>query len=128
MIAPGCGATRPLTHSAALELVAQQRGARDWNTLVARLSTTPSRPRPRDRVSGTYMGHPFAGVLKSIKSMSGAGAVRVSIHMDHPIDVVTFDSFCAHRQRVSATLDPDGVSFGRRSDGVAHLVLDLQHP
>ena len=44
--------------------------------------------------------------------------------MDDPVDVVTFDSFSAFRQRVTATIDEHGVSPSKTSNGRPHMVLN----
>lgn len=115
-----------ISHSGSLELLARQYGARDWNTLVARAGnrTAPQPPQVGDTVQGRYMGHPVTGTLKSLAAVSGTGTWRVSIHLDQPVDVVSFDSFSALRQRISGTIGPNGRSVQRRSDGTPHLELD----
>ena len=110
---------KPITHSAALELVAKQNGARDWNTLSA-MTQTP-KPVVGGPVTGRYMGHAFTGVVKSLAQIGTAH--RISIQLDEPIDVVAFDSFSALRSRVSATINAQGISQGHTSDGVPHLVV-----
>ena len=115
-----------VTHSRALELIARQHGARDWNTLRATLNTTPPPAKWRigGRVSGRYMGQPFTGVVKSLSVLSGKGDFRLGIHFDAPVDVVSFDSFSSLRSCVQATVNSEGVSHARRSDGTPHLVVE----
>lgn len=114
-----------INHSRALELLALQHGARDWNTLAAQAPRGPTLPDVGSQVSGYYMGHHYTGQLKSLSWLSDKGVYRVSIQLDEPIDAVSFDSFSALRHRVSGTLDRTGTSFRRRSDGVPHLVMKL---
>jgi len=112
-------AGNPITHSAALELVAKQNGARDWNTLAA-TAYTPA-PVVGGPVTGRYMGHAFTGIVKSLAQVGTAH--RISIQLDDPIDVVAFDSFSALRSRITATINAQGISQGHTSDGVPHLVV-----
>ena len=114
-----------ISHSQALELVAQQHGARDWNTLHA-LASRPGNNRPLavgDRVSGRYLGQPFSGHVHGLSQAGQAGHQHITLHFDEPVDVVTFDSFSAFRQRVSALVGPDGQSPQRTSDGRPQMVV-----
>ena len=117
-----------ISHSRALELVAAQYGFRDWNTLHAVAGNRP----PFDpwmlgsRVRGHYLGQPFDAEVLGIQAItSQPGRYRMTLHFDEPVDVVTFDSFSAFRQRVTATIDAKGVSPRHTSNGRPHLVLDL---
>lgn len=118
-----------ITHSKSLELLAQQYGARDWNALRAQANAGATRNLPQvgDRLQGHYMGKPFTGVLKAIQKHSNKGAWRVSIQLDQPVDVVSFDSFSSWRHRITGTVDQNGVSMRKRSDGMPHLTLDWRH-
>lgn len=111
-----------VSHSAALELVARQHGARDWNTLRAR-ATAPTPLALGDRVSGHYLSQPFAGVVHGLERMARSTCLRVTLHFDEPVDVVRFDSFSSFRQRVSAVIGADGRSLSKTSDGVPQLVV-----
>lgn len=113
-----------VSHAQALELVARQHGARDWNTLRARNSPPKaSELSVGATVSGRYLGQPFTGRVIGLSALSG-GTMRVTLHFDQPVDVVTFESFSAFRQRVSCVLGPDGRSPAKTSDGAPHLVID----
>ncbi len=118
-----------IAHSKSLELLAQQYGLRDWNTLQAQARTDRALALPQigDRLNGRYMGHPFTGVLRAIQRHGANGALRVSIQLDHPVDVVSFDSFSSWRHRVTGTVDHTGVSIKRRSDGTPHLKVEWPH-
>lgn len=116
----------PVSHSQSLELLAQQMGLHDWNTLQARASALSNHRPPwavGDFVRGRYLDQPCAGRILSLTAMAG-GRYRMSLHLDEAVDVVTFDSFSSFRQRINATVDSQGVSVGKRSDGVPHLVLN----
>ncbi|OOY30954.1 glyoxalase superfamily protein [Thioclava sp. F36-6] len=113
-----------VSHAQALELVARQHGARDWNTLHARLSQRNAPPELAlgDRVTGHYLGQAFSG---KIVALSGPAAHRrVEIALDKPIDTVRFDSFSNWRSRIRGTLREDGCSHSRTSDGTPHLTLE----
>ena len=116
-----------LTHSQALELLARQHGHRDWNTLHA-LAARDSQMPPvavGDRVSGRYLGQAFDGRVLQLATLGAEERFRVTIHFDRPVDVVTFDSFSAWRQRITAVVDRSGRSARKTSNGVPHLVLAM---
>ncbi|WP_068117415.1 glyoxalase superfamily protein [Tropicimonas marinistellae] len=120
----------PVGHSRSLELLAAQFGYRDWNTLRAAADQPrPNRPMPPvqtgDRVQGAYLSQAFAGEVLGIRQLDGGNAYRVTLQFDEPVDVVTFESFSAYRRRVTVTIDSDGVSPQRTSDGNPHMRLAL---
>ncbi|EPE99083.1 glyoxalase superfamily protein [Rhizobium grahamii] len=117
-----------ISHSAALELVAQQHGVRDWNTLSA-LATRPNEEpiaalSVGAQVRGRYLNQAFSGKILAL-SAHGGGLHKITIHFDEPVDVVTFESFSAFRQRINAQVDGNGVSPRKTSNGVPHLILDI---
>lgn len=115
---------RPISHGAALERVAAENGYADWNTFSARLSNAPEIAlQVGDRVAGEYLKQPFAGVVLAVRSIAEGGALQVTIELDEPVDVVTFESFSHFRRRVNGTISPGGVSYAKTSDGVPHLVV-----
>lgn len=110
-------------HSKSLELVAQQYGARDWNTLQARASNR-LQLQVGDRVRGRYLGQVFKGEIRGL-SLRGDGEHRqITLHFDTPVDVVRFESFSALRQRVTGVIGWDGCSAQKTSDGVPQLIVD----
>ena len=114
-------------HSKSLELLADQYGYRDWNTLHAAVGNQPP-PSPvvvGKRVQGRYLGQPFRGEVIGVVALSVPGRFRVVLRFDEPVDVVTFDSFSAFRQRVSCVIDRTGVTAEKTSDGRPHLQLHL---
>ncbi|RGP35532.1 glyoxalase superfamily protein [Pseudotabrizicola alkalilacus] len=116
----------PISHAQALELVAKQQGAKDWNTLHARLAlrNTPPELALGDRVRGRYLGQPFAG---KVVGLSGpAGHRQVEIRFDAPVDVVKFESFSNLRHQVRATIDENGRSHRHTSDGVPQLIVQRE--
>jgi Glyoxalase superfamily protein len=115
-----------ISHAEALELVARSQGARDWNTLHARLALRNAPPALAvgDRVRGRYLGQAFAG---KIMRLSGPiGHREIEIHFDAPVDAVKFPSFSNLRSHVRATIDESGRSHGRTSDGAAQLVVERE--
>lgn len=112
-----------VSHAQALELIARQHGARDWNTLHARLPRQSSPPELAfgDRVAGFYLGQAYTG---EIVALSGpAGHRQVEIRLDQPIDTVRFESFSNWRHRIRGTLDLDGRGHRRTSDGKPQLTV-----
>ena len=118
-------AGQSISHSKAIGMVAAELGYRDWNTASARLSNTPEAPcQLGDHVFGRYLKQPFHGRVHAIRELAGGMGYEVTLHFDTPVDVVEFDSFSAHRQRVSAMVGSDGVSWAKTSDGVPHLIIE----
>jgi hypothetical protein len=114
-------------HARALELIAAQYGFRDWNTLHAKVGNRPPfNPWMLGaRVRGHYLGQPFDAEVRGVQALSAEpGRYRLTLHFDEPVDVVTFESFSAFRQRVSCTVDETGRSRERTSDGRPHLELE----
>ena len=115
------------SHSRALELVAAQYGFRDWNTLHAAVGNRPPFDpwRLGARVRGHYLGQPFDAEVLGAQVMTGQpGRYRMTLRFDEPVDVVTFESFSAFRQRVSCTVDETGRTVERTSNGRPHLELE----
>lgn len=113
-----------ITHAQALELVAHQNGARNWNTLLAQFSGAKPDPQPfalQQKVEGRYLGQPFTGKIVSL-AQAGEG-YSVALHLDTPVDTVTFDSFSNIRRHVRGLIDRAGVSPRKTSDGTPHLIL-----
>ena len=113
-----------LSLAAALEKVAQEMGFRDWNTASARLSNTPEASwQVGERVSGHYLKRPFTGRIHGVRELQGGAGYEVTLHFDEPVDVVDWESFSALRQRITAHVSPEGVSWTKTSDGVPHLTV-----
>lgn len=117
----------PITHSQSLEILAQQLGHKDWNTLFATMGNRPPECSLTigQRVSGHYLGQSFTGEVLGLVRLQTPGIHRVTIHFDEPVDVVTFDSFSAYRQRVSANINADGTSPEKTSNGEPQMKLNL---
>ncbi|MGI9515017.1 MAG: glyoxalase superfamily protein, partial [Anderseniella sp.] len=80
---------------------------------------------PGQRVSGYYLGQPFNGEVKALESYSQTDKFRIALHFDEPVDVVTFESFSAYRQRVSCFIGRDGKTTEKTSNGEPQLRLQL---
>jgi len=112
------------THAQALEAIAQQWGARDWNTLHARAGSDPQPAyRPGQHVTGRYLGMRFAGHIKSA-SRVGSDQHRLTLRFDAPVDVVRSARFSSLRQQVNCVVSASGRSARKTSDGMPHIVLD----
>lgn len=116
----------PLSHSKALEAVARQWGFRDWNSMSAASQVSEATPAPTwqvgQHVTGTYLGHAFTGRLKSV-SQHGEMHTRITLVFDTPVDVVSSDKFSALRRQINATINAQGRTVEKTSDGQPHLIL-----
>lgn len=114
---------KTLSHAEALETIAHQWGARDWNTLAAKAADVHQGWAPGQRISGRYLGHPFKGEIKAARQ-SANGYWSLTLRFDEAIDVVTSAHFSSFRRQVSTTVTPKGVSPQKTSDGRPHMVLN----
>ncbi|MBY5934042.1 hypothetical protein KUV51_13605 [Tateyamaria omphalii] len=113
----------PLTHAEALETVARQWGARDWNTLSARAQEAPQHGyAPGQRVTGRYLGHRFSGFVKAARLMPG-GRHALTLRFDDAIDVVQSRQFSAWRKQVNCVVNGKGRSLRVTSNGQPHVVI-----
>lgn len=113
-----------LSHGAALEAVARAHGYRDWNTARAMLPDRVAPPfQVGQRVSGTYLGQPFRGLLIGVQLMSDMQHYKVTVTFDQPVNVTPTFMFAALRQRVTATVDYHGITPALRGDGSPQMVL-----
>lgn len=117
-------AGNPVTNSQALEMVSRFHGFRDWNTANAVL---PAARGPAfavgQAVKGTYLKQAFTGVVTAVAALGGGEMYQITVQFDEPVDVVAFESFSAFRHRVVATVNREGVSASKTSDGVPHMML-----
>ena len=117
----------PIGHGKALELLANQWGYKDWNTLMAAIGNRPP-PCPVGlgaRVRGHYLGQGFEGQVTGVQMLAPPGRFRVTLQFDQPVDVVTFESFSAYRKRVTCVIDRTGATTEKTGDGRPHLQLRL---
>ena len=111
----------PINHGQALEAVARRHGYRDWNTASATLPERVAIPvQVGQRVKGTYLSRPFAGLVVAMKLMADMQNYEVTVRFDRPVNVSKF-SWPIERQRVTATVGIDGVSLAHTSDGEPHM-------
>jgi hypothetical protein len=114
----------PINQGHALEEIAKKHGYRDWNTASAALPARIVVPfQVGQRVSGTYLAVPFAGMLLGVQLMPDMRHFQVTVKFDKPVNVSKFESMTHLRQRVTATVGTDGVSPARTSDGEPHMRL-----
>lgn len=117
-------AGHPVTNSQALEMVARFHGFRDWNTASAVLPATRGPVfAVGQTVKGTYLKQPFTGVIMAVASLGGGDMFQITVQFDEPVDVVAFESFSAYRHRVVATVNRQGVSPSKTSDGAPHMMM-----
>jgi len=126
------GSGSPISHSQSLELVARQKGYRDWNTLYGDLGHSTGANHPSglsigigQSVEGTYLGQPFKATVLGVQSQLQPDRFRITLELSEPVDVVTFESFSAFRRRISATINSDGRTSEKTSNGEPQLVLCL---
>jgi hypothetical protein len=115
-----------MSNSKSLETLAHRYGLSDWNTLraCARPEQAPA-PRLGQRVEAVYLGHPVTGVIHAVRTMGAAGAHRVAIDLDKPVNVSAFEGMDVLRRRLQATIGPDGTTVEKTSDGRPQLQVLL---
>lgn len=119
------GAGEPITHGAALEMVARAHGFRDWNTARAALPERVATPvQVGERVHGTYLGQPFKGLVIGMNLMTDMQHYQVTVKFDDPVNVSRSKLFDAFRQRVTATVDVYGVTPARTGDGHPQMRIE----
>lgn len=112
-----------ITHSKSLELLAQQYGYHDWNTLFAMLGNRPDVVwNVGERVRGHYLGQSFTAEIVAVERQA-EGWFRLALELDEAVDVVTFDSFSNFRKRIRGVVGPSGASREKTSDGQPHLII-----
>ncbi|WP_223423772.1 glyoxalase superfamily protein [Tateyamaria pelophila] len=117
-------AGKPCSHAQALEAIAHQWGARDWNTLSAKAPQAQDRSfYTGQRLSGQYLGHAFVGTVKAVRALA-LGQHGLTLRFDAPIDVVASPQFSAFRRQISCVVNAKGHSAQKTSDGQPHVVLD----
>lgn len=113
-----------VSHSQSLELLSAQYGFRDWNTACAAASLRSQQQFALgDRVTGVYMGQVFNGEIRGLSRLGDSRHLRVTLQFDAPVDVVTFESFSNHRNRVTCVIGEDGVALKKTSNGEPYLKM-----
>ena len=114
----------PLSHGAALEMVARNHGYRDWNTARASVPDRVAVPfQVGSRVSGLYLEQPFVGRLLGVQLHGDMRHYTVTILFDQPVNVTPTFMFPAYRHRVVATVDEHGISPALRGNGHPQMVI-----
>lgn len=111
-----------VTHAQALELVAQSHGARDWNTAHGTAGTTPLW-QFGGVVKGRYLGKAFTGRVIAARER-GPKHHALTIAFDKPVNVSESALMEVPRKRINATVNTEGRSISRTSNGQPHLVLE----
>lgn len=114
----------PISHSQALEMIADHHGYRDWNTLCARLNQQQAPVVVSQAVSGRYLGHAFTARVRSVEP-ERLGYWRVRLQLDKAIDVVASAHFSSLRHQLTVILDAQGVTQEFISTGDPVLQLRL---
>lgn len=113
----------PLGQGQALEEIARRHGYRDWNTASASLPDRVAIPvQVGQRVKGTYLGRPFTGLVLGMQLLPDMRHYEVTVRFDKPVNVSRFD-WPIERLRVRTTVNLEGVSPARTSDGEPHMRL-----
>lgn len=119
-----------ISHAKALELVARQEGARDWNTLAARHNASTAEEAAAsapfgvgETVSGTFNGNPAQGRVIGLEETIKPDLWRVTVAFDPPVDVSTSKLFSSERRRIQMVVGADGRS--RRLTGTETGVMAI---
>ena len=98
--------------------------------LHARLALAEPEPEPEpepfrlgQQVEGAYLGQSFTGKIIALSRQGQQ--YRLTLQFDAPVDTVRFEGFSNLRRRASATVDADGRSPQKTSDGVPQMVIGL---
>ncbi|MEN8894546.1 MAG: glyoxalase superfamily protein [Yoonia sp.] len=115
-----------ISHAQSLELLAKQLGHRDWNTLHAAAGNSPALlVQLGQNISGLYMGRPFTGKVIRASDIGNGARSQFSVRFDTPVNISKFDSMVIERRQVTATINRDGHSSEKTSDGTPHMAVDL---
>lgn len=118
-----------ISHAKALELVAKQNGARDWNTLAARPAPAAAEANTAapfsvgENVAGTFNGSPAKGRVIGLEETIKPDLWRVTVAFNPPVDVSTSKLFSSERRRIQMVVGADGRS--RRLTGTETGVMTL---
>ena len=115
---------QPISHSQSLEILAKQKGFKDWNTLHAHIG---NQPKPSfevgQRVSGTYLGQKFTGQLLNVNHIVNTKRYGITVKFDEAMDVITFKGMSNWRTQVKLIVNEDGETKQRTSNGLPHMVI-----
>lgn len=115
-----------ITHSESLELIAKQKGFKDWNCLHAHIG---NQQKPNfvigQRVKGHYLGQKFAGILLKATPSNNAKRYGITVRFDEAVDVIRFEGMSNWRKQVQITINQDGQTNEKTSDGSPHMVIEV---
>ena len=78
------------------------------------------------RITGSYLGHGVAGVIKNIETANVAGARRYWVVLDEPVDVAKSEHMTNMRQNIHMTLDDEGHTVNHKGlrDDIARITAE----
>lgn len=74
-------------------------------------------------ITGTYLGHRVAGVIKNVDSTPDAVHKRYWVVLDEPVDVAKSEHMTAMRQNLKMTMDLEGHTVNHKGerDGIGEI-------
>lgn len=113
-----------LSHSQSLEIIAKQKGFRDWNSLHAHIGNQPIDAFAiGQRVCGTYLGQSFTGQLLKVGKIADSKRYGITVKFDKAVDVITFQGMSNWRTQVHLTVNGTGETNERTSNGQPHMII-----
>ena len=115
---------QPISHSQSLEILAKQKGFKDWNILHAHVGNQPLPSfEVGQRVSGTYLGQNFTGQLLNVSRIVNTKRYGITVKFDEAVDVITFKGMSNWRTQVKLIVDEEGITKEQTSNGQPHMVI-----
>lgn len=115
-----------ISHSQSLEIIAKQKGFRDWNTLHASIGNAPIQNfEIGQRVCGQYLGQNFTGKLLNVTPLDNKKRYGISVKFDEAVDVITFKGMSNWRTQVKLVINADGKANEKTSNGLPHMALEI---
>ncbi|MBC2886546.1 hypothetical protein H7Q97_14220 [Ochrobactrum sp. CM-21-5] len=123
-----------ISHGKALDLVARQSGARDWNTLAAiggkaetpMISNSPAPYQVGQGVSGMFHTTPFDARIIAVEETIKPDLWRITLQFEPAIDVVVSPHFSMMRRRFTAVVGADGKSRRLTGTETGGIALNIQ--
>lgn len=114
-----------ISHAQSLELLANEFGMKDWNTLFASAGNSSPPFYVGQKVEGEYLGQSFSATIHGLSHIGekGSGYNQITLDFEEPVDVVTFESFSNFRHRINATIYESGNSPQNTSNGKPQLSM-----
>ncbi len=115
-----------LTHSQSLEIIAKQKGFKDWNTLHAYIGNQPiAKFAVGQRVSGVYLGQNFTGQLLKVGKIAESKRYGITVKFDEAVDVITFKGMSNWRKQVNIIVNQSGETTEKTSNNQPHMILEV---